>query len=204
MGCCVILCLVTAPGCSWFGTSSPPVWIDGSSKEYPTEQYLVGVGRADNATSASENAYAAVITIGSQSSFYEQSLYKHGWSLFKQSNVEGSAASLLQVLDLKLQGRPGVEVADLGALSRPDRELVLDTQRVLGIQFAANEPADSLSRALDRHGWPVYSWRLYASLGDLLVEKERYTDAADTYRSFAARSPDSIRSPELQSRVESS
>lgn len=62
-GFCLILCLLAAPGCSWFGKSSPPVWIDGSSKEYPTEQYLVGVGRADNATSASENAYAAVAKI---------------------------------------------------------------------------------------------------------------------------------------------
>jgi tetratricopeptide (TPR) repeat protein len=146
-----------------------------------------------------ENAYAAVIAMGPQSAFHEQSLYKHGWALFKQSNVEASAASLLSVLDRKLQSAPGVEIGDIATLSRPDRELVLDTQRVLGIQFAANEPADSLTRALDRHGSPVYSWRLHASLGDLLVEKERYTDAADTYRSFAARSPDSIRSPELQS-----
>ena len=144
-------------------------------------------------------AYEAVVAMGPQSAFHEQSLYKHGWALFKQSNVEASAASLLKVLDRKLQSAPGVEIADLATLSRPDRELVLDTQRVLGIQFAADEPAASLTRALERHGWPVYSWRLYASLGDLLVEKERYTDAADTYRSFAARSPDSIRSPELQS-----
>jgi tetratricopeptide (TPR) repeat protein len=146
-----------------------------------------------------ERAYAAVIAIGPQSAFHEQSLYKHGWALFKLSDVEGSAASLLAVLDLKLQSAPGVEIADLAALSRADRELVLDTARALDIQFAADDPAAALSRALERHRWPVYSWRLYASLGDLLVEKERYTDAADTYRSFAARRPDSIRSPELQS-----
>lgn len=145
------------------------------------------------------HAYEAVIAMGPQSAFHEQSLYKHGWALFKQSNVEASAASLLLVLDRKLQTAPGAEVADLATLSRPDRELVLDTQRVLGIQFAADAPAASLGTALERHGWPVYSWRLYASLGDLLVEKERYTDAADTYRSFAARSPDNLRSPELQS-----
>jgi len=146
-----------------------------------------------------ENAYAAVIGMGPESAFHEQSLYKHGWSLFKQSNVEASAASLLRVLDRKLVSAPGAEIADVATLSRADRELVLDTQRVLGIQFAADEPAGSLSAALERHGWPPYSWRLYASLGDLLVEKERYTDAADTYRSFAARNPGHLRSPELQS-----
>lgn len=146
-----------------------------------------------------EGAYQAVITLGPQSPFHEQSLYKHGWALFKQSDVEGSARSLLRVLDLKLLSAPGTEIADLATLSRADRELVQDTQRVLGIQFAVENPATSLAAALDRHGSPAYSWRLHASLGDLLVEKERYTDAADTYRSFAARRPDSLRSPELQS-----
>ena len=32
-----------------------------------------------------EKAYAAVIGRGGTSAFYQQSLYKHGWSLFKQS-----------------------------------------------------------------------------------------------------------------------
>ena len=32
-----------------------------------------------------ERAYAAVIGRGGASAFYQQSLYKHGWSLFKQS-----------------------------------------------------------------------------------------------------------------------
>jgi tetratricopeptide (TPR) repeat protein len=148
---------------------------------------------------AAEQAYAAVIEHGARSVFFEQSLYKHGWALFKQSNVEASARSLLRVLDRKLMGVAGGEIADIATLSRADRELVQDTERVLGIQFAAEEPAQSLSAALERHGGPAYAWRLHASLGDLLVEKERYTDAADSYRAFASRRPEHLRSPELQS-----
>jgi tetratricopeptide (TPR) repeat protein len=146
-----------------------------------------------------ERAYAAVIAMQPESPFYLQSLYKHGWALFKQSNVQRSAESLLGVLDRKLESAPGVEVADVDSLPRADRELVQDTERAMGIQFAADDPAGSLAEALERHGWPVYSWRLHASLGNLLVDKERYTDAADTYRAFAARRPDHLRSPELQS-----
>src|SRR5690606_38955739 len=37
-----------------------------------------------------EDAYAVVIARGPSSAFYEQSLYKHGWSLFKQSMNEES------------------------------------------------------------------------------------------------------------------
>ncbi len=51
------------PGCGWFGKSTQPGWIEGSSKDYPPDQYLIGVGRADNATLAAENAYAAVAKV---------------------------------------------------------------------------------------------------------------------------------------------
>ena len=37
-----------------------------------------------------QHAYEAVIARGAPSAFYEQSLYKHGWSLFKQSLNEES------------------------------------------------------------------------------------------------------------------
>jgi tetratricopeptide (TPR) repeat protein len=148
-----------------------------------------------------ESAYAAVIRIGSESAFHEQALYKHGWALFKQSRIEESSESFLAVLDRKLLNSPGVEVESLDQLSRADRELVQDTMRVLGIQFMADDPAGALSAALAKHGSPAYGWRLHASLGDLLVEKERYTDAANTYRAYAARHPGDARSPVLQGRA---
>ena len=46
-----------------------------------------------------EKAYAAVIGRGGTSTFYQQSLYKHGWSLFKQSLTLESLPSFGGVLD---------------------------------------------------------------------------------------------------------
>src|SRR5689334_2838593 len=51
---------------------------------------------------AAQDAYNYVIQRGKGSAFYEQSLYKHGWSLFKQSQNEESLASFAGVLDQKL------------------------------------------------------------------------------------------------------
>jgi tetratricopeptide (TPR) repeat protein len=148
-----------------------------------------------------EAAYEWVIKRGSGTAFQEQALYKHGWALFKQSRIDESSVSFLAVLDRKLLSSPGVEIENLEKLSRADRELVEDTMRVLGIQFTADDPAGALSAALAQHDSPTYAWRLYASLGDLLVEKERYTDAADTYRAYAARHPGDAHSPVLQGRA---
>src|SRR5580692_10575990 len=54
---------------------------------------------SDKAYAKSQAAYEAVIKIGSKSGFYNQSLYKHGWSLFKQGESERSLQSFAGVLD---------------------------------------------------------------------------------------------------------
>ncbi|MBV8806599.1 MAG: tetratricopeptide repeat protein, partial [Sinobacteraceae bacterium] len=69
-----------------------------------------------------EKAYAIVVQQGKASHFYEQSLYKHGWSLFKQSLTEESLPSFGGVLDAKLMG-PGNKPVRIEDLRRADREL---------------------------------------------------------------------------------
>ena len=142
-------------------------------------------------------AYAASISRGAASAFYEQSLYKHGWSLFKQSLSEEALESFAAVLDAMLAGGgkgPGVQPADL---KRADRELVEDTLRVMSITFSYLEGAESLDAFVARHGEKPYSYLLYSGLGDLYVEKQRYQDAATTYRAFVARNPNSAHAPNL-------
>jgi TolA-binding protein len=149
-----------------------------------------------------EQAYQAVIAAGDRSEFLEQSLYKHGWTLFRQSDAERSADSFLALLDRKLAEPSAEDGARLPeALARADRELVEDSFRALSIQFADLEADDTLAQALSRHGGAPYAWLLYGSLGDLLVQKERYTDAADVYRRFAREEPRHRRAPTLQARA---
>jgi len=134
-----------------------------------------------------ERAYAAVLGRNTSSAFRQQALYKHGWSLFKQSRDEESSASFLALLDglLVEAGR----VRPSAGLSRPEQELSADAMRALAITFAASEGPLSLQAALDRHGAAPYESRLYRALGDLYVEKERYQDGAEAYRAFARRRP---------------
>ncbi len=53
--------VVLVVGCSW--GQSKPAWIDGMSPEYPSGQYLTGVGQADNRAAAEDRAYAALARI---------------------------------------------------------------------------------------------------------------------------------------------
>ena len=56
-----VLGTVLLVGCA-FGQSKP-AWIDGVSPDYPSAQYLTGVGQADNRAAAEDRAYAALARI---------------------------------------------------------------------------------------------------------------------------------------------
>jgi tetratricopeptide (TPR) repeat protein len=142
-----------------------------------------------------EKAYAVVIAQGKSSRFYEQGLYKHGWSLFKQSLTEESLPSFGTLLDQKLIG--GGKAIRLEDLRRADRELVEDTLRVMSITFSYADGAPALDQYVNKQGERPYSYLLYSRLGDLFVDKQRYQDAATTYRAYVARDPYSDHAPNL-------
>jgi tetratricopeptide (TPR) repeat protein len=143
-----------------------------------------------------EQAYGAVIARGASSAFYQQALYKRGWSLFKQSLTLESLPSFGGVLDRVLGSTAGKSVR-LETLKRPDRELAEDTLRVMSITFSYNDGAASLEQYVQQHGERPYNWLLYARLGDLYVDKQRYQDAATVYRAYVARDPYSDQAPDL-------
>jgi TolA-binding protein len=144
-------------------------------------------------------AYEAVIKIGSSSAFYNQSLYKHGWSLFKQGENERSLDSFAGVLDSVLMSkRAPPELIELETLSRPNRELVEDTFRVMSITFSYLDGPKSIDDFVKRRKLRPYSYLLYARLGDLYMEKERYTDAADSYRAFVLEDRNNEKAPLLE------
>jgi TolA-binding protein len=155
---------------------------------------------ADKSYPAAQAAYEAVIKFGSTSGFYNQSLYKHGWSLFKEGENERSLDSFANVLDsvLVAKGNPNALI-ELDTLSKPNRELVEDTFRVMSITFSYNDGAKSIDEFVKhRKQQRPYYYLLYARLGDLYMEKERYTDAADVYRAFVSQDRNNEKAPLLE------
>lgn len=149
-----------------------------------------------------EAAYQAVVDYGDASRFYEQSLYKLGWSKFKLALHEESLDPFFELLDRKVAN---IELKDgddrLEALSRAERELVEDTFRVLSISFSYMDAAESINDYLGQRGNPEYGYVIYMNLGDLYLEKERFVDAAMTYEAFVEREPYHPKSPLMQVEV---
>jgi hypothetical protein len=66
-GMAISLCLcgvvLLTGGCTWVPGKGKPTWVDGRTLDYPSAQYLTGVGQADNRSRAEDRAYAAVARI---------------------------------------------------------------------------------------------------------------------------------------------
>ncbi len=180
--------------------------LDQLVASYPNSRYIdeaqfrrAEILFSEKAYPKAQSAYEAVTRIGPASAFYNQSLYKHGWSLFKQGENERSLESFAGVLDSVLVSKKNPsELIELETLSRPNRELVEDTFRVMSITFSYLDGPKSIEEFVKHRKPRPYSYLLYARLGDLYMEKERYTDAADSYRAFVSRDPNNEKAPLLE------
>jgi TolA-binding protein len=141
---------------------------------------------------AAEGAYAAVVSKGVDSTYYQNALYMHGWSQFKQSDYEAALGSFTQTLD-KLW--PADKKLD--DMPRTERELVNDTLRVMSLSFSNLDGPRTITETYQRRGERHYIPELYSQLGQLYLQQKRYRDAAETYRAFVDAHPFAPEAPAM-------
>ncbi|HEV7606970.1 MAG TPA: tetratricopeptide repeat protein [Steroidobacteraceae bacterium] len=145
-----------------------------------------------------QTAYQFVVSKGDKAAFLSQSLYKHGWSLFKQGLNDESLPSFAGVLDRTMLAKNTHALIPIDKLPRANRELADDTLRVMAVTFSYDEDSvGAIDKFLVSRNNPAYAPIIYSRLGDLYVEKERFQDAASVYRAFATREPNNEFSPGL-------
>ncbi len=164
---------------------------------------------------AAELAYQAVLDLAERPRFHQQTRYKHGWSLFKQGLYEEALDDFIAVLDQSLATAPAQEsptqdsqepatqsaLVDPDTLPRAERELVADTLRIVGLSFSYLDGPRSVADYLGRRAAVPYEHLIYTSLADLYLEKERYSDAAQTYAGYVERNPGHRHAAAYQIRV---
>ncbi len=133
-----------------------------------------------------EKAYASLLPM-KKSQLYEMALYKHGWSLYKQEQYLPALDSFFAILDKKFPVNKAV--ADDFVLPRGEQEFVKDTLRVISLSFYHLNGAGSITSYLSAKGYRPYEHLLYKSLGDLALEKDRVSDAVNSYKAFIKTHP---------------
>ncbi|MEQ6340194.1 MAG: tetratricopeptide repeat protein [Gammaproteobacteria bacterium] len=145
-----------------------------------------------------EKAYASLFPL-KKSQFYEMALYKHGWSLYKQEQYLPALGSFFAILDKKFPVNKAV--ADDFVLPRGEQEFVKDTLHVTSLSFYHLNGAESIDSYLSAKGYRPYEHLLYKSLGELALEKDRVSDAVNSYRAFIKAHPGHPYSVLMQQRI---
>ncbi|NOZ52058.1 MAG: tetratricopeptide repeat protein [Gammaproteobacteria bacterium] len=136
-------------------------------------------------------AYGYVLS-NRDSKYYERSLYKHGWSLFKVGRLEQARFSFYKLLDLHFDGGGHYD-----NFSRSDKELMDDTLRVVSLSYSFQDNTKTIREFSKLYGWRKYEHRIYQGLGNLYLKQERFEDAANAFKAFAAAYPKSREAPKF-------
>jgi tetratricopeptide (TPR) repeat protein len=183
-------------------TEESAATLDRLAFEYPNSPYIAEAQfrRAERAFSDgnyqdAEAYYRSVVQADEESQFYDNAIYMHGWSQFKNNRYEESLVSFTEVLDRTLQGASSLE-----ELEGPRRNLAEDTLTVMSLVFSYLDSAQTI-RETYREQERSYNHLLYQSLGDLYLEKKRYRDSADTYQYYVDNFPNSDYSPQFSSSI---
>ncbi len=124
------------------------------------------------------------------SPFFEPAQYKYGWTQYRQSNYEAAVEAFLGILSRLLPSGPQSDVETaLDGVGRGKKDMAKDALRVVNLSFALLGGADAAIRYFAAHGEPPYVALIYFTLGEHLLDKKRYTDSAQTYRSFVDTHP---------------
>ncbi len=144
-----------------------------------------------------EVAYQAVVSIGQESAFLNNSYYLLGWSRYKQGDYDNGLVAFSEVLERLVPEDGKVE-----SLDKVARSLVDDTLRIMSLSLAYNGGAEKINQlSASRPQSKKYVWLLYSGLGNHFLEKERYEDSASSFRAFVQLNPTSDRAPEMHSEM---
>ena len=136
-----------------------------------------------------EHTYAYVLS-NKDSPYYERSLYKHGWALFKLNRLEQSRYSFYKLLDMHFNSGKNYD-----SFKRSEKELVDDTLRVVGLSFSFEDGINSLKHFSRQYGVRSYEHLIYRELGGLYLKQERIEDAANVFATYAEVYPNSREAP---------
>ncbi|MEX1669731.1 tetratricopeptide repeat protein [Zhongshania guokunii] len=122
--------------------------------------------------------------------YWQMAQYKYAWSQYQLSNPELAVSSFTAILSqLKIRSEVMTMEQLLAFVPSASAELLRDTVRGLSLALAAKPKGHNINAYFaglpSNHFYPL----VYSSLGELLMNKKRYTDAASVYEAFVGAYP---------------
>ncbi|MHA7833030.1 MAG: tetratricopeptide repeat protein [Algiphilus sp.] len=143
--------------------------------------------------------YEAVLALQNQTPFFEAAQYKYAWTLYKLARYPDAIEVLFTILDRELPEPVSHEPeAALAEVPQVKRDLTRDVLRVTSLSYTAMGGGPAVNDSFAERGEPRFYPLVYSALGEFLLERERYSDAAGAYAAFVARFPLHELAPDYQ------
>ena len=137
---------------------------------------------------AAEFAYSEVLITPGNDIFFEKSMFKRGWSRFKQQFYSDAIEDFIEAV---LNHDFGV----YETLNTADRDQFDEYFRAIALSFTYQNDTDKLAAYFKNRNDFIYTYYTYQMIGDLYLKQERYSDAVDTHRQFIKHFPESDNLP---------
>src|SRR5262249_54409753 len=121
-----------------------------------------------------EASYAAIVTSGPGSDYYELALYKLGWTFYKQQLYEEALHRYFALLDYKVKTGYHFDANHTEA----EQRRIEDTFQVVSLSFTTLGGLEVIGPYFTANGHPGYEDRVYRNLAEFHFAKLRYQDAA--------------------------
>ena len=153
---------------------------------------------ADGDYAAAEKHYKSVAD-DKANPLQQNALYMQGWAEFKRGDYDIALQSFTKVLDhlLSLAQKPDQVAQTVEQLSGAQKNMMEDTLHVMSLSFSYLDGAQSIINLQKDMGDRVYEHLLYEELGQLYLEKKRFSDSAETYKNYVEHNPLSDFAPQF-------
>ena len=159
------------------------------SRFYIEAQFRIGEDAFSSRDySAAEYAYTEVIVAPGNRIFYEKSLFKRGWSRFKQQYYTDA-------IDDFFQSVRHHEFDAFEMLTEPERNQFDEYFRAIGLSFSYLGGQDPLYEYFKHQRDFILTYPAYSMVSEIYLKQERYSDAVKIHRQFIRHYPQSDNLP---------
>jgi len=159
------------------------------SKHYIEVQFrLAEAAFSKKQYTVAEDKYTEVIGSRKNKVFFEKSLYKRGWSRFKQGFYTEAVDDFLQVVNLN-------QFDDYSRLAQSQKGIFDEYFRAIGLSFSYLGGPEPLNRYFADNTDFKHLYYAYLSLSEIYMKEERNSDAVNALTYFVNQNNYSVHAP---------
>ncbi len=143
-----------------------------------------------------ELAFASAMEKNTTGRFYTSANYMRGWAQFKQRSYQAALESFISVIDSRFSDTTAIVHANKG-----DRELLQDTIRAMSMIFSEDGGQQKVASLFNKVGRRHFEYLIYDGLGRYYLDKQQYSDAANTFLAFVKTNPTDVSAPTFYAHI---